>query len=111
MLARRRTKVHRVAKFVRSIKHSFLYFYSFRIKNSGFCKIITLTEPLVLFCFMRSALFYITLFLHCRKVTVVDKLDAVSFKVLFCSRVFHNLVFPYSALPAARCAFEVIGFK
>ena len=32
MLARRRTKVRRVAKFVRSIKHYFLYFLNFAQK-------------------------------------------------------------------------------
>lgn len=48
---------------------------------------------------------------HCRKVAVVDELDAVSFNVLTGLGVFHNLIFPYSSLPCTRCALEVVGFE
>ena len=57
LLARRRTKVRRVARFVRSIKHkinnNFVLFKYFK----GFLQFYNLPKPLDLYCFMRSALF------------------------------------------------------
>ena len=57
MPARRRIKIRRVAKFVRSIKHYFFRYFSLVSKNLGFGRLFVPAEPLILYGFMRSALF------------------------------------------------------
>ena len=58
LLARRRTKVRRVAKFVRSIKHNFFFNFRFFRVFKGFYKLNLPAEPFAIYCFIRSALFY-----------------------------------------------------
>ncbi len=57
LFARRRTKVRREARFVRSIKRNIsdnlILWDCFR----GFCKYLPCTNPLDFYCFMRSSLF------------------------------------------------------
>ncbi len=68
MLARRRTKVRRAEKFVRSIKRYFFFIFKIHSKNSGFYRILICTSTAksrrapYIYCFMRSALFYIFFF-------------------------------------------------
>ena len=61
--ARRRTKVRRVAKFVRSIKHKKFLQLMISNKIMGFCNLFDFAEPLDLYGFIRSSLFLHPLFL------------------------------------------------
>ena len=85
--ARRRTKVRRVARFVRSIKHkinnNFVLFKCFK----GFLQFYNLPKPLGLYCFMRSALFLHTLllFLFCGAFNASYELaESVAISEIFC---------------------------
>ena len=55
--ARRRTKVRRVAKFVRSIKHKKFLQLMISNKIMGFCNLFDSAEPLDMCGFIRSSLF------------------------------------------------------
>ena len=57
LLARRRTKVRREAKFVRRIKHEYYSVFCVFIILRGVFRLEVSEKPLVLFGFIRSSLF------------------------------------------------------
>ena len=61
-LARRRTKVRRVAKFVRSIKHKNQHQFPFFERFKGFRQVYDLSEPLVIYIVLCGLRFFYILF-------------------------------------------------
>ena len=64
LLARRRTRVRRVAKFVRSIKHNFFINFRFSIFLRGSIGLLNLQNPLLFPVLYGLRFFYIPLFRH-----------------------------------------------